>query len=66
MRALDRATPRALLYRTMISVTLTSNELSILIEALESRAVQASDRSDQVDFADYLFRRVAELREAFR
>jgi len=66
MRALDRATPRALLYRTMVSVELTSNELSILIEALESRAVQAADRSDQVDFADYLFRRVAELREAFR
>jgi hypothetical protein len=66
MRALDRATPRALLYRTMVSVELTSNELSILIEVLEARAVEAADRSDQVDFADYLFRRVAELREAFR
>jgi hypothetical protein len=66
MRALDRATPRAQLYRTMVSVELTSNELSILTEALESRAVLAADRGDQIDFADYLFRRVAELREAFR
>ena len=66
MRATDRVTPRALLHRTMVSVELTSNELSILVAALECRALQAADRSDQVDFADYLFRRVAELREAFR
>jgi hypothetical protein len=66
MRATDRVTPRALLHRTMIPVELTSHELSLLVGLLEDRAVQAADRSDQVDFADYLFRRVAELREAFR
>jgi hypothetical protein len=32
----------------------------------EDRAVQASQHSDQCDFADFLFRRIAELRKAFR
>jgi hypothetical protein len=58
--------PRALLYRTMFTVEVTSLELSILIELLETRATIAAHHSEQVDFADYLFRRVAELRDAFR
>lgn len=66
MRATDRFAPRALLQRTMLTVELTSLELSMLIELLETRATIAAHHSEQIDFADFLFRRVAELREAFR
>jgi hypothetical protein len=66
MRATDRTAPRALLQRSLISVKLTPAELSSLIEALNTKAVHAADDPDQIDFADFLFRRVAELREAFR
>ena len=66
MRPADRFTPRALLLRTMVNVDLTSFELSTLIAALETRASEASEKYDQIDFSDYLFRRIAELREAFR
>lgn len=66
MKSADRCTPRALLHRLMLTVELTPLELSMLIEAMEARAVAASHHSSQVDFADFLFRRVAELREAFR
>jgi hypothetical protein len=41
-------------------------ELSLLIAALETRALRAAEDPDQVDFADFLFRRVAQLREAGR
>jgi hypothetical protein len=66
LRATDNVTPRALLHRTMLPVELTSHELSLLVGLLEHRAVQAAEHSDQIDFADFLFRRVAELRAAFR
>jgi hypothetical protein len=66
MRVPDLSAPRALLHREMITVHLTSLELSNLIELLEARACRAAQHPEQVDFADYLFWRVAELREAFR
>jgi hypothetical protein len=66
MRATDRTAPRALLHRSLITVEITPLELSVLIEVLTTRAVRAADDPDQVDFADFLFRRIAELREAFR
>ena len=61
-----RFAPRALLRRSLIDVGLTPLELSILIRALETRAMEAAESEDQVDFAQFLFDRVAELREAFR
>ena len=64
--ATDRLAPRALLLRTMISIEVTPSELSMLIELLETRATIAANHSEQVDFADFLFRRIAELRDAFR
>jgi len=58
--------PRALLHRrSAIPVTLTSSELHRLIKSLEAEAQQAIE-AEQVDFADYLLCRVAELREAAR
>jgi hypothetical protein len=62
----DRTTPRALLRRSLISLAVTPSELSLLIEALNAKAVRAAEDPDQIDFADFLFRRVAELREAGR
>lgn len=62
----DRSAPRALLRRSLISVDVTPSELSLLIETLNAKAVRAAEAFEQVDFADFLFRRVAELREAFR
>jgi hypothetical protein len=62
-----RFAPRALLRRPPgISLELTPFELSLLIEALEDRALRAAEDPDLVDYADFLFRRVAELREAGR
>jgi hypothetical protein len=59
--------PRALLHRPPpVQVALTPHELALLIERLETRAREAAEDPDQVDFADYLFRRCAELREAGR
>jgi hypothetical protein len=58
--------PRALLRRSMITVEISPLELSVLIEALERRACQTADDPEMVDFADFLFRRVAELREVGR
>ena len=66
MRSADAASPRALFRRSRIAVELTSLELSMLIELLEARATIAANHSDQCDFADFLFCRVAELREAGR
>jgi hypothetical protein len=57
--------PRALLVRSTVTVTLTPGELHKLIRAHEAEAEQAiADGRD--DYADFLFRRVAELREAGR
>jgi hypothetical protein len=66
LRAADRFAPRALLSRPLITIEVTSSELSMLVEALNTRACRAAEDPEQIDFADYLFRRVAELREAFR
>jgi hypothetical protein len=67
MRSDDQQiTPRALLRRSLITVKVTPLELSALIELLETRATVAADHSDQCDFADFLFCRIAELREAGR
>jgi hypothetical protein len=62
----DRTTPRALLNRTLITVQVTASELHTLIEALETKAAKAAEDGDQIDFADFLYRRCAELREACR
>jgi hypothetical protein len=66
MRATDPTAPRALLHRSLIPVEVTSLELSLLIGVLEARAHIAAQDPEQIDFADFLYRRVAELREAFR
>jgi hypothetical protein len=58
--------PRALLHRLTISIEVTPAELSALIEVLTAKAARAADDPQQIDFADFMFRRVAELREAFR
>jgi hypothetical protein len=62
----DRFAPRALLHRSLISVQVAPSELSLLIEMLTAKALRAAEDPEQVDFADFLFRRVAELRDAFR
>ena len=62
----DRFAPRALLRRPLICIQVTPSELSLLIKALNAKALRAAEDPEQVDFADFLFRRVAELREAFR
>ncbi len=56
--ARDRFTPRALLHRS-------PSELYRLIRSLEAEAVAAAEIGLD-DYGDYLFRRVAELREAGR
>ena len=58
--------PRALLRQILIPVELTSHELALLIEVLERRACQAVEDADMVDFAQFLFDRIAQLREAGR
>lgn len=57
--------PRALLVRSLIPVALTASELHRLISSLEAEAVAAADAGLD-DYADFLFRRVAELREVAR
>lgn len=67
MRASDRFAPRAVLAaRQTIAVDLTPFELSLLVEALEARATRAAEDPDRVDYADHLFVRIAQLREAAR
>jgi hypothetical protein len=65
MDSLDRFAPRALLHRSLISVELTASELHRLIRSLEAEATAAAEFGLD-DYADFLFRRVAELREASR
>jgi hypothetical protein len=62
----NRFAPRALLHRPRIMVELTPLELSMLVDLLETRATIAAHHSEQIDFADFLFCRVAELRKAAR
>ena len=61
----DRTAPHALLVRSLISVELTASELHRLIRSLEVTALAAADIGLD-DYADFVFRRVAELREAGR
>jgi hypothetical protein len=66
-RCTMRFAPRASLPRPPgIRVELTPPEFGLLIQALEVRTLLAADDPEQVDFADFWFRRVAELREASR
>jgi hypothetical protein len=62
----DPAAPRSLLWRSLITLAVIAFDLSLLIETLEARAAPAADDPDQIDFGDYLSRRVAELREMTR
>jgi hypothetical protein len=57
--------PRALLVRPLIAIEITPSELYRLIRSLEAEAVMAADIGLD-DYGDFLFRRVAELREAGR
>ena len=66
MCATDRLAPRSLLLRPLITLEVTPAELSVLVVALNAKACRAAEDPEQMDFADYLFRRVADLREAFR
>jgi hydroxymethylglutaryl-CoA reductase len=66
MRQSDRFAPRALLLRASITIAVTPGELSLLIAALQSKAERAAEDLDQVDYADYVFQRIAALREAGR
>jgi hypothetical protein len=61
----DRFAPRALLVRPRVAVELTAAELYRLIRSLEAEAVAAAEIGMD-DYADFLFRRIAELREAGR
>jgi hypothetical protein len=61
----SRFTPRALLRRSLISIEVSPSELYRLIRSLEAEAVAAAEIGLD-DYGDYLFRRVAELREAGR
>jgi hypothetical protein len=61
----DRFAPRALLRRQFITIDVTASELYRLIRALEAEAEEAI-ASGLDDYADFLIRRVAELREAGR
>jgi hypothetical protein len=66
MQQIDQFAPRALLVRPAITVEITPSELCLLIQSIEAAASRAAEDPAQIDFADYLYRRVAELREAAR
>jgi len=65
MQASDRFTPRALLNRTMLTIEVTPSELFRLVRSLEAEAMAAIEEGKD-DYADFVLRRVAELREAGR
>jgi hypothetical protein len=56
---------RALLDRQQIEIAVSPSELHRLVRALENEAMAAIEDGKD-DYADYLLRRVAELREAAR
>jgi hypothetical protein len=58
--------PRALLHRQLIDIAVPPFELSVLVASLETLATHAAEDPARVDYADWLFCRVAELREACR
>ena len=61
----DRTASRALLVRPTITLEITPSELFRLIRSLEVEALAAADIGLD-DYADFLLRRCAELREAGR
>jgi hypothetical protein len=63
---LSHHAPRSLLVRPTITLEVYLVELHNLIELLTARAVRALKDPDQVGCADYLFQRIAALREAGR
>jgi hypothetical protein len=58
--------PRSLLVRPTISAELTPHELYRLIETLSADAICAAACPNQIGYADYLFQRIAQLRETCR
>jgi hypothetical protein len=58
--------PRALLRRPTITLEITPFEATVLIEALQARALRYADDPETIDVADHWFRRVAQIREASR
>jgi hypothetical protein len=66
MQVSDRLAPHALLQRSLIAVEVTPAELAAPIETLTTKTMRASDDPEQIDFADFLFCRIAALREASR
>jgi hypothetical protein len=58
--------PRSPLVGPMISVELTPAVLHDLVELTTARAVRAAEHAGQIGYADYLFTRIALLREAGR
>lgn len=65
MPSSDRCAPRALLVRPLITLDVTPSELHRLVRSIEADALTAIDEGKD-DYADYLLRRCAELREAAR
>jgi hypothetical protein len=61
MRQGDRFAPRAMLVRSEITIRVSASELHRLIRSLEAEAM-AELGEGRDDYADFLLRRVAELR----
>jgi hypothetical protein len=61
----DHTAPRALPHQSLIWIGVTPTELHKFVRVLEADAMAAIEE-DKHDFADFLLRRVAELREAGR
>jgi hypothetical protein len=57
--------PRAIRRQT-IAIDVSAFELSLLIGALERMATDAAEDPLRIDYADYLFCRIAALRECAR
>jgi hypothetical protein len=58
--------PRSVPTRDLITIGVTPHELHRFVRLLEKEAVKAADEADQIAFADFLFQRIAALREAGR
>jgi hypothetical protein len=58
--------PRAVVSRPLIRLEVTPYEHAGLVEWMEARAQRAAEDPDQIDYADYLFRHITELRELGR
>jgi hypothetical protein len=56
--------PRSLATRSLVTIEVTPYELHRLIRILEDEATKAADDVDQIGYADFLYQRVAALREA--